>query len=205
MTALLGFQVTALGAFAVFVYYVFDIRKKEGMTPLIPTLWTSLMKLLSAAMLAFFLYIVATMNSVAAMDWIAVLLMWSGASCVAGAKITLGRYHTWVGYHKINTVIVRHGIYSMLRHPLYTGIFLFEFGAVPIMVTRVSFEYIVAMTAAFAYMVGFNIILAEKESAAMREKFGSAFDEYAAEVRAFVPIRKRKSAPAARSEVGSVQ
>jgi len=187
------FRTVSLLIFAIFVYYVFDIRHKKGMQPLVSGMWTKLMKLLAAAMLVLYAYLVATLQLI---DWYAVVALVVtalGASLVMAAKLTLGRYHTWAGYHLPQTTIVSHGIYSRLRHPLYTGTILFEIGAFFIIFPRVAVypTYVpVAVACIFVYMICFNIYLASCESAAMKEKFDEKFDEYKARVRAFVPINK---------------
>lgn len=188
----MAFIILATLVFFVFLYYVFDIRKKEGMTPLVSSFWTILMKLISMVMLVFYLYLVVTTESITASSTIALILTAIGAGLVATAKITLGKYHTWVGYHKKDTTIVTHGIYSRLRHPLYTGIILFEIGSVFLIYPAVA-SYplgVPIVTLAFAYMVVFNIYLARLESGEMQKKFGVDFEKYENSVRAFIPIRK---------------
>ncbi|MDN7428162.1 isoprenylcysteine carboxylmethyltransferase family protein [Burkholderia sp. AU45388] len=163
------------------------------MKPLITGPWTSLMKLLSLAMLILYAYLIATLKEIEWFDIVALVITAVGASLVTAAKRTLGRYHTWAGYHLPETTIVSHGIYSRLRHPLYTGTIVFEIGAFFVIFPSMSIypryaSYIIA--GIFAYMICFNIYLATCESRAMKQKFDKQFDEYKARVRAFIPINK---------------
>jgi protein-S-isoprenylcysteine O-methyltransferase Ste14 len=191
---LIGYKIAALGFYALFAFYVFDIRNKPGMRPIVSPLWTQLMKTLSLIVLAAYAYILVTMKVVTPGDWCGLALTGVGALLVATAKITLGRYHTWTGFHLEKTTIVRTGIYSRLRHPLYTGIFLFEFGGLAVMAPRaVALEplLILGILPGFAYLMGFNIAMAARESREMERKFGTEFEAYKSSVRAFFPIRRR--------------
>ena len=127
--ATLIFKAVALSVFFLFCFFVFDIRHKKGMEPLVPNTWTAVMKLFAAAMLVLYAYLLATTTEVSVGDLVALVVTALGASLVTAAKVTLGRYHTWAGYHLPETTIVTHGIYSRLRHPLYTGTILFEIGS----------------------------------------------------------------------------
>jgi protein-S-isoprenylcysteine O-methyltransferase Ste14 len=73
------------------------------------------------------------------------------------------------------------GIYALVRHPQYTGLFLIVFGEGivhwPTIVSVVAFPVIVV-----AYTV-----LARKEERQMLEKFGDDYREYARRVPMLVP------------------
>ncbi len=183
----------SLIVFVIFVYYVFDIRKKEGMTPLIANIWTLLMKLFAGAMLFYYAYMVVVVESPSRLDTISLLIAALGTSLVAAAKVTLGKYHTWAGYHKKETKIVSHGIYSRIRHPLYTGAILYEIAVLMYLAPRISEGetwFVALIAGVFTYMICFNIYLASLESREMKRKFGEEFDQYKARVRAFIPVRK---------------
>jgi len=191
---LLQYQIVTVGVFIIFIFYVFDIRTKSGTAPLVGGVWTTLMKLIAATISIWFLYVVIFLNEVQWQHFVALGLIIVGTSSIIAAKVTLGRFHTWSGYHKIDTELVTKGIYSYIRHPLYTGGVLVEIAVAIVLFTeyRASrIEVLVAIAAAFGYMIPFNIILAERETQKMREKFGPVVDEYTSRVRAFIPIRKR--------------
>jgi protein-S-isoprenylcysteine O-methyltransferase Ste14 len=187
------FRAVSLLIFATFVFYVFDVRHKKGMKPLVSGVWTKIMKMLSALMLVLYAYLLVTLQTIQWTDLVALAITTVGAALVVAAKLTLGRYHTWAGYHLPETTIVSHGIYSRLRHPLYTGTILFEIGAFFMIFPAMALysTYLCATVACiFAYMIGFNIYLASCESDAMKQKFDKQFDEYKARVRAFIPFNK---------------
>ena len=183
----------SLIVFAVFCFYVFDIRSKKGMAPLVSNIWTLVMKVFAGAMLALYAYLVATLQSIQWFDYVALALTTIGTALVVTAKITLGRYHTWAGYHLKDTAIVSHGIYSRLRHPLYTGAILFEVGVLSMIFPRMVVYptwVLLSIIGIFVYMICFNIYLATCESKEMKRKFDSDFDKYKARVRAFIPFNK---------------
>ncbi|MBL8573839.1 MAG: isoprenylcysteine carboxylmethyltransferase family protein [Hyphomicrobiaceae bacterium] len=191
---LLPYQIATLLVFLVFAFYVFDIRAKQGMAPLVAGFWTTAMKLIAGATMAWFVWVVIVKPGVEVADWIALGLIALGTASVVAAKVTLGRFHTWAGYHKVETQLVTHGIYSRIRHPLYTGAILVEIGVGIVLFSyyRDAAPLVLAMiAAAFLYMIPFNIILAGRETEKMREKFGPVMDDYTSRVRAFFPIRKR--------------
>lgn len=190
----LTYQIAAIAVFLIFVYYVFDIRRKPGMEPLIAHIWTRLMKIVAGVMMAWFVYVVVMLQNVTIIEWIALAAICLGTFSVAAAKITLGRYHTWAGYHKVETTLVTHGIYSFIRHPLYTGAVLVEVGVGIVLFNHYASAnpiVLAGIAIAFLYMIPFNVVLAGRETEKMREKFGSEMDDYAGRVRAFIPIRKR--------------
>lgn len=191
------YKIVSIAIFLVFIFYVFDIRKKPGMEPLIAHIWTGIMKLTAGIMMVWFIYVVSVLQILTMFEWIALAAISLGTFSVVTAKVTLGRYHTWAGYHKVETSLITHGIYSYIRHPLYTGAVLVELG-----VGLVLFNYyanshpliLIGIAAAFLYMIPFNVVLAGRETQKMREKFGAEMDAYAARVRPFIPIRKKTAA-----------
>jgi protein-S-isoprenylcysteine O-methyltransferase Ste14 len=191
------FKFLSLAVFLVFAVFVFDIRNKPGMVPIVRPIWTTMMKLLSVAMFATYVAVLVGLEAVAPADWLALGLTAAGATLVAAAKLTLGRYHTWTGFHLDRTVIVRAGIYSRLRHPLYTGVFLFEFGGLLVVAPRVPARPAVLLAVvlvAVLYLMAFNVTMARRESREMARKFGAEFDDYRSRVRAFIPVRRSPGA-----------
>jgi protein-S-isoprenylcysteine O-methyltransferase Ste14 len=187
------FIIISLIVYVIFFIYVFDIRNKKGMEPLVSNIWTIIMKVFAGSMLVLYAYFVTTTHSVQTINVITLVLTSIGTGLVVAAKVTLGRYHTWAGYHLKETAIVSHGIYSRLRHPLYTGVILFEIGVLLLIIPRMAVYpswMTIAVIGIFAYMISFNIYLAKCESKEMKKKFDIKYDKYAARVRAFIPIHK---------------
>lgn len=86
----------------------------------------------------------------------------------------------WVRIYFANGSLTTDGIYSLTRHPQYTGIFLAIFGQLihwPTIPTLVLSPFIVAL----------YVRLAFREERRMVEKFGSAYLEYRQHVPMFFP------------------
>ncbi len=86
----------------------------------------------------------------------------------------------WVKIHRAEQ-LVTDGLYRWMRHPQYTGIFLFTFGWLlhwPSVITLVLWPV----------LVGFYTWLALYEERQVREEFGAAYEEYARRTRRFVPF-----------------
>jgi methanethiol S-methyltransferase len=77
------------------------------------------------------------------------------------------------------------GIYGVVRHPQYTGIFIVIFGE-----GIVHWPTIVSV-ALFPVIVGAYILLARKEERKMIAQFGDRYREYQRQVPMFIPQRKK--------------
>ncbi len=87
-----------------------------------------------------------------------------------------------VGWHRIHRAegLVTTGIYRYIRHPQYTGIFLFTLGWIlhwPSVVTLILWP---VLTAAYVWLALFE----ERQA---REEFGLEYDAYAEHTKRFVP------------------
>lgn len=88
-----------------------------------------------------------------------------------------------VGWRRIHRAegLVTDGIYRWIRHPQYTGIFLFSFGWLvhwPSVVTLLLWP---VLCAAYVWLARFE----ERQALA---EFGAAYEEYAARTKRFVPF-----------------
>ena len=81
--------------------------------------------------------------------------------------------------------LVTEGIYSRMRHPQYTGLFVIVFGE-----GIVHWPTIVSV-AAFPVIVLAYTLLARKEERQMVEKFGDQYREYRRHVPMFIPRRNK--------------
>jgi protein-S-isoprenylcysteine O-methyltransferase Ste14 len=79
--------------------------------------------------------------------------------------------------------LVTEGVYSRIRHPQYTGLFLIVFGE-----GIVHWPTIVSV-AAFPIIVAAYTFLARKEERQMVQKFGDTYRNYQRQVPMFVPAR----------------
>ncbi len=80
-------------------------------------------------------------------------------------------------------ILVTDGVYSRMRHPQYTGLFVIVFGE-----GIVHWPTIVSV-AAFPIIVLAYTLLARKEERQMVEKFGDEYREYRRHVPMFIPRR----------------
>lgn len=98
-------------------------------------------------------------------------------------------YQGWILIHDAKEdEIVTKGIYSQVRHPQYSGIFLVVVGFLvqwPTIVTFIMFPILV-----FAYYR-----LAMKEERMCLEKFGERYEQYRQRVPAFIPSQKKEANP----------
>lgn len=79
--------------------------------------------------------------------------------------------------------LVTEGVYSRMRHPQYTGLFIIVYGE-----GIVHWPTIVSV-AAFPVIVLAYTLLARKEERQMVEKFGDEYREYQKQVPMFIPRR----------------
>jgi protein-S-isoprenylcysteine O-methyltransferase Ste14 len=134
------------------------------------------------------------MHNVDWFDFVAMGLTLMGTALVIRAKIDLSSHHTWVGYSLTSAGYVTKGIYSYMRHPIYTGICILVLGSLFTILPRVNFSlsllFPVAALISVIYIMGFLIFLANKETEILLEKLGDPFQQYKDSVHAFLPLKK---------------
>lgn len=101
-------------------------------------------------------------------------IVFAGATMVADG---------WRRIHKARRdgYLMRDGIYSLIRHPQYTGLFIIIFGE-----GIVHWPTIVSV-AAFPIIIAVYTLLARKEEKKMLEQFGDEYREYQKRVAMFIP------------------
>lgn len=176
-----------------FVIFGFDIRKKQGMTPFVKTPMILLMKLSCTVLVSLYIWSLFGIDHVGAFEWLSLVLTGAGALLVANAKLRLRDSFSWTGHFLKNTSLITDGIYQYIRNPLYTGVFLFEAGAVlnflvnGVMKSNAAIPLLLAGTAALTYAVGFNIRMARQESVKLEEQFGAEYRRYKTHTGMFFP------------------
>jgi protein-S-isoprenylcysteine O-methyltransferase Ste14 len=109
-------------------------------------------------------------------------------------KKDLSANHIWVGYCHEFSKFTSNGVYAYIRHPIYTGIYIFVLGSFFTIIPHINFaSYITLGTAAIIstiYMIGFLAFLANKETTELVEKHGLPFQQYKEKVHPFLPLRK---------------
>ena len=114
--------------------------------------------------------------------WVGLALVVMGIAFALWAIATLGRhYDVELEIHRDHE-LVRTGPYRIVRHPLYTGLGLHFAGACLATGNLVLIAGILLVTYPALYL------RAKTEERLLRERFCSAYDEYAREVGMFVPL-----------------
>lgn len=182
------FKITAVFMLVVFVFFISDWRKKKGMVPLLSDKITKTIKIFYIVPILIYLYILIRMDFLRIYDFIGLVLNLIGSFLVVKAKIDLGKYHTWAGYRMKKAKLVTKGIYSYMRHPLYTGIVLFILGAGLIIIGHGSATLIAIAFIFLLVIIPFIIYSASKESEMLEKEFGREYLEYKGRVGPFCPI-----------------
>jgi protein-S-isoprenylcysteine O-methyltransferase Ste14 len=188
------FKFLQFAVLLVFIAFISDFRKKRGMVPLVGEGWTCLLKGSYLAPLFVYGHALFFMRHIAWFDYAALGLTLLGTAIVIKAKMDLSLSHTWVGYCLASTGHTTKGIYSYMRHPLYTGIAVLVLGSLFTILPRLNLSKPLLLPAAalisVAYIMGFLIFLANKETVTLLEKYGDPFRQYKEKVHAFLPLRK---------------
>jgi protein-S-isoprenylcysteine O-methyltransferase Ste14 len=141
--------------------------------------------------LAIYAYVLFNLNCLSLLDGIALAVTSLGMVIAALAKIHLAEKHTWTGYCKENTdCFFSKGIYSYMRHPLYTGIYIFAFGGLITLVLHSEWYLTVIVIAALSYIMSFLALSAKRETEFLSNKLGIRFTDYKEAVHPFLPIKK---------------
>ena len=187
MYELTAVKIDQLVVIVVFAVFISDLRKKNQ-SPLIGQMPLKVLKLCYLAPICFYIYTIITLASLSYFDLLALGITCAGSVLVVISKISLGDKHTWAGYcHKANKCFMTKGVYSYIRHPLYTGIFVFSIGGFFTFILN-SIWFLSAIVI-FA-IISFLASVAKKETAYLSEKFGDPFNEYKKQVHPFLPLRR---------------
>ena len=179
--------------FLVFTFFISDFRRKKGMKSLVNEKVNIFRKLIFLASAGAYYYVLITSDRLLIYDLIAIVLTLSGMLLTVKAKLDLAGSHTWAGYQMQNTELVTKGIYKYLRHPLYTGIYIFMFGGLALILPRIPwFLYFLVMAVILYFGIGL-VRVARLETRQLTETFGEQFLIYKQQVHSFLPIRKYHS------------
>ncbi len=189
-----AFKLMQLGVLLVFVVFISDIRKKKGITPLVSERLTLLLKVSYIVPLVAFVYVLIALNSVLPFDMVAFALTFLGTTIVVKAKSDLSRHHTWTGYCLSGSKFITKGVYAYIRHPIYTGIYIFVIGGFFTVIPHASWQLSTTLSVTalccMAYIMAFLALLANKETKTLLGQHGLKFQEYKEKVHPFLPLRK---------------
>ena len=190
MTTLLLLKLAGLVCLIVFVVFTFDVRRKGDMKPLLDGRLILANKVGLGLGFGIFAYVVITLESALPTDYLAIGLAYAGTLIVIKAKRDLGKHHTWAGYCKQTSKLEVSGIYSYIRHPLYTGVHLFSLGELAMLIFHAPYYLTLIAVLMGGLMVTFLTFTASKETDYLSEKLGEQFLRYKEEVHPFLPLRK---------------
>ena len=154
------FVIATLVVAAVFLFFVSDFRKKkdlkrQDMKELLPKSFMRTVKFMYPLLFLLYLSVLFFLTPTF-FDYIALGVQVLGTFIIAKSKFDLGRQHTWAGYRFENTTLVTHGIYNFMRHPLYTGIFLFMLGMLVTILVLNAAKRLIAGTKSASFMALHN-------------------------------------------------
>ncbi|MCG8583883.1 MAG: DUF1295 domain-containing protein [Pirellulales bacterium] len=190
----LAYQIAQFALLAAFVVAISDFRKKQNMEPFGRRGFLIVLKCVYLVPLAIYSWTLINLNLLAWYDAVALAFAACGAYLAVRGKIDLGVHHAWTGYRRHGTQVVKRGVYSWIRNPIYSGIFAFILGAYVASLPRISTWALAASTATVTYIVAFLALSARRETEHLTVAFGDEYEEHKKQVNAFLPIRKYRDA-----------
>jgi protein-S-isoprenylcysteine O-methyltransferase Ste14 len=122
-----------------------------------------------------------------ALAWSGALLAWAGAAFAVWARLALGRWFSASFGVKPGHVLVTHGPYAVVRHPLYTGLVVLGVGL------GLAWDSVLTLGMALVFTVPFALHAAVEEQI-FAAHFGEAWRAYRSRVPMLVPgLRPRRA------------
>lgn len=183
------YKIFAYIVLLIFVYFIGDVNRTDS-KPLVKKHWLFLMSIffpIPPICYAYFLYKLKWLTFI---DVAALLLMIFGVLIIGLSRRKLGSRHSWTGFSKQNiTTFEKNGIYKIIRHPLYTGIYIAVLGSMFVVIQRAKATDILlwAYLLANIFVFAFIYVSSLRESKALRERFGDEYLHYEKQVPAFIP------------------
>lgn len=185
------FKIVQFAVIVAFTYFISDLRKKNRSSLLINKKFLLTLKLSYAFPIIIYSYVILALVSVSYFDVLALVTTSIGTAIAAIAKLTLSSKHTWAGYCFASTeCFVSKGIYAYIRHPLYTGIYVFIFGGALTFIPNLHWAPTLLVGLLLSYVMVFLAIIASRETAYFTRKFGLPYKEYVMQVHPFLPFKK---------------
>jgi len=184
------FQIVQGFVAIVFAFFISDFRKKKNMVPLIKERWTLILKISCLFPIVAYAYVLFTLQRISTLDLFALSLTSVGMFLVLKAKSDLAKHHTWAGYCLSSARLFAKGIYAYIRHPLYTGIYLFIFGFLLTVVPHGNWQLTLIAGVPLIYIMTFLAYSASKETEMLKKNIGNKFLAYKSQVHFCLPLRK---------------
>lgn len=186
----IAFRAAQISLIAIFGYLISDAGRKPGMKPLMSTWRIVALRLLYLVPLGAYAYEISAESHLLASDFAALALSLLGTLVVSKGKRDLGQHHTWSGYYLEGPSLCTRGIYAYIRHPMYTGIFVFILATLVAVIPEASPVLAGAALLAATYVVAHLARAAGLETGRLRQSLGDEADRYVREVHPFLPIHK---------------
>lgn len=158
-----------IAVLVLFVVYGLDIRKTDKESKqFVSTKKILLMKASAFSLVSLYLMSILLVDTCDHFDFASLLFTMTGVSLIIWAKKALGNHFTWTGYYFPDSEVVKTGPYRYLNHPLYTGVYLFETGAIIryFKFTAQTHYQPILLFIGFVpllYAVGFNLVMSRYE------------------------------------------
>jgi protein-S-isoprenylcysteine O-methyltransferase Ste14 len=123
---------------------------------------------------------------------LALIITTIGSITAAKGKTDLSSCHTWTGYCLDSSELMVKGIYGYIRHPIYTGIYVFALGGLITVIPHAPLILTLIIIAALLFILSFLAVITKKENRYLSGKIGTDFIEYKNQVHSFLPIRRYK-------------
>jgi protein-S-isoprenylcysteine O-methyltransferase Ste14 len=195
-----GYRVLQIFITLIFALAISDFRKKNNMIPLINPHLTRLLKFCYFIPIIVYVHTLVTMDDIYIADYFVTLFSILGTYVVIKAKKDLGEYHTWTGNFGQVSAFVCKGIYSSIRHPLYTGIYIFILATLTTVLLHASALISLVVIVTCSYIMGFMFVSAKAETRRLKKQFGLEFETYCAGVHPFLPLRQYTEPPSLKKQ-----
>lgn len=177
----------------IFTVSISDFSRRKDKIPIINKLLIQILKILYLVPISIYIYVILNSTTISYFDIFPYIFAVAGIMLVRKAKLDLGSQHVWTGYCLLNAKLVTKGIYVRIRHPLYTGIYVFIIGGLIFVIPRAPFFLRCVTLIVITYILIFIIFVARKETQYLTEKLGDEFLKYKTQVHSFLPLRVFKN------------
>lgn len=191
MYTLIFFQLFQSMIVLAIVFFVFDfrLRGESFFGSKLPILIGALFPLYC---LGYLLILFSFLKSVTVMDWISFVVIVLSLALIIKAKIDLKDWYTWPGQFKEGSELIKRGLYTRMRHPIYVGIFMFVLGTLITVVIHSVFILGVFVCLVGASLLAFTFFAAQQEEHFLMMELGDVYIAYRYEVNAFLPFKINK-------------
>ncbi len=189
METLILFKIAQALVVVMLLFFVFDVRLRgeRHLRSNVPLFIAVLFPLYASGYLAIIFFF---LGSATLFDWLAFLISFAGLMLVAKARIDLKGWYAWPGQFRVDMQLVRTGIYSYMRHPIYVGTFVFVMGTLLTVVVHSPLILGILMAVTAATLLAFITLAARCEEARMQEELGEVYISYQCEVNAVLPFKR---------------